>query len=422
MNLDDGRDAKTAAGLEVPLTAIVYPTTRQQPLDPPCELAIVRAESPLRRMTYPDGHVGWLVTSHGLARRMLTDPRMSARSELKRPPVGRDGIEPFYGRTALPGWLVDMDPPQHTRIRQHLMRYFTANRMHRLEPVVLEAVRELMAEFASSTAAVDLVPAFCAPLATRMISEILGIPDRYRSEFGHNVDVLFSLSVSAESAQSAMAVLSALLRAIVLGPSAELGGVLESLKSASDLTNDEIAGVGVLLLTAAQDSVASSLSLSIATMIVHPRQWRSMVEDPRLVRPAVEELLRYLSIFHHGVPRTPLEDVEYEGQVIRAGESITISLPAVNRDPAKFGPDADSFRIERNSSGHLAFGHGIHQCVGQNLVRTIMRVAVPALLQTFPDLRLAIPLHRMPFSHDMSIYGLHRLPVFLRRRGDGENG
>jgi cytochrome P450 len=407
MNPDDG-------------TSTVYPTVRHQPLDPPGEFAIIRSASPLCRMTYPDGHVGWLVTGHGLARQLLADPRMSARSEFKRPPVGRDGIEPFYGKPALPGWLVDMDPPQHTRIRQNLMRYFTVNRMHQLERLVLEAADDLMAACADSAGAVDLVSAFCMPLATYMISEVLGIPDRYRPEFGHNVEVLFSLSESAESAQTAMTVLSDLLGAIVQGPGAELGGVLESLKSAGDLANEEIAGVGVLLLTAAQDSVTSSLSLSIATMIVHPRQRRMLVDDPQLVRTAVEELLRYLTIFHHGVPRTPLEDVEYEGQLIRAGESITVSLPAANRDPGKFGPDADDFRIERNSSGHLAFGHGIHQCVGQNLVRTVMKVAVPALLGRFPELRLATPLSQVPFSHDMSIYGAHRLPVLLHPAATSE--
>lgn len=411
MNPDDGETA--AVALETAPISTVYPTARHQPLDPPRELGVIRGESPLCPMTYPDGHVGWLVTGHSLARRMLADPRMSARSELKRAPVSRDGIEPFYGKAALPGWLVDMDPPQHTRIRGHLMRYFTANRMHQFEPLALKAAGDLMAEFAESTAAVDLVSAFCTPMATYMISEILGIPDRHRREFEHDVEVLFSLSESAESAESAMDRLSNLLRRIVRGPSAELGGVLASLKVSSDLTDDETAGVGVLLLTAAQDSMSSSLSLSIATMIVHPRQREAMLEDPRLVRPAVEELLRYLSIFHHGVPRTPSEDVEYERRSIRAGESITISLPAVNRDPAKFGPDADIFRIDRNSSGHLAFGHGVHQCVGQNLVRTVMRVAIPAFFQQFPELRLATPLTDLPFSTDMSIYGLHRLPVFL---------
>jgi cytochrome P450 len=126
---------------------------------------------------------------------------------------------------------------------------------------------------------------------------------------------------------------------------------------------------------------------------------------------AVEELLRYLTVFHFGVPRTPLQDLEFGGRWLRAGESVTVSLPAANRDPDWFADDPDRLDVERPTAGHLAFGHGAHQCLGQNLVRMELRAALPALFLRFPRLRLAVAPEEVPLASDMSVYGVHHLPV-----------
>jgi cytochrome P450 len=387
-----------------------HPTVRGNPFDPPAELARWRKHQPIRRMRYPDGHVGWLVTSHTLARSMLSDPRFSTRSEFKRPPVSRPGIEPFYGAPALPGWLVDMDAPEHTRIRQQLAGRFTARRMRDLRPRIDQVVSGLLDEMQQQEPPVDLVAALALPVPSLVICELLGVPYSERREFQHNSETLFSLNVTADEAAAAMNRLYALLREVAKGDG-QPEGLLGTLAETGTLSPEEITGVGVLLLTAGHESTSNSLALSTFALLSRADQLAKLRASPSLIDNAVEELLRYLTVFHFGVPRTPLQDVEFAGQLIRAGESVTVSLPAANRDPAWFQDSPDRLNIERRTAGHLAFGYGVHQCLGQNLVRMEMRAVLPALFERFPRLTLAIPAQDIPLSADMSIYGVHRLPV-----------
>jgi cytochrome P450 len=389
-----------------------HPTDRVRPFDPPPELMEWQDREPLRRMRYPDGHVGWVVTSHQLARQMLTDARFSARSEFKRAPVYRPGADPFFGVPALPGWLVDMDPPEHSRLRQQLAGQFTARRMREMRPQIDRIVDDLLSDMERAGPGVDLVEAFALPLPSQVICELLGVPYRDRAEFQRNSKILFSLQSTAADTSAAMDRLYAAVREIAEGLSKdETPGLLRGLAQDGTLNAKEIAGVGVLLLTAGHESTMGSLALSTFALLSHPDQLARLLADPSIVDNAVEELLRYLTIFHFGVPRTPLEDMEFAGQQLRAGDSITVSLSAANRDPRWFQDEPDRLDLGRRTTGHLAFGYGIHQCLGQNLVRVEMRAALPALFRRFPSLALAVPADDIPLSTDMSVYGVHRLPV-----------
>ncbi|WP_330261306.1 cytochrome P450 [Streptomyces sp. NBC_00539] len=392
-----------------------HPTVRHNAFDPPAELAKYRENEPVRRMRYPDGHIGWLVTSHALGRKLLADQRFSARSEFKRAPVSRPGADPFYGAKALPGWLVDMDPPEHTRLRQQLAGKFTARRMREMRPQIERIVDGLLDAMAERGGPVDLVEAFALPVPSLMICELLGVPYSERAAFQRNSEILFSLNATAAEASEAMDRLYGFLRGLAAddgdGPGAGDGtGLLAMLAADGTLDAEEIAGVGVLLLTAGHESTSSSLSLSTLALLAHPDQLAVFRDDPSITDNAVEELLRHLSVFHFGVPRTPLEDVEFEGHLFRRGESVTVSIPAANRDPAWF-EDPDRLDFTRKTAGHMAFGYGIHQCLGQNLVRMEMRTALPALFRRFPTLALAVPPEEVPLAADMSVYGVHRLPV-----------
>ncbi|MFD7415729.1 cytochrome P450 [Kitasatospora purpeofusca] len=387
------------------------PTVRPNPFDPPTGLADHLGGEPIRPLAYPDGHTGWLVTGHALARSVLADPRFSAGSELKRAPVARPGADPFFGVPALPGWMVDMDPPAHTRVRRPLAGTFTAHRMKALRPRIEQLVEERLTAMADARPPADLVERFALPVTSLAICELLGVPYGERAAFQRDSALLFSLDASAGDAALAMDRLDGFLRELTRSRRTRPGDdVLSMLVEDGTLSTEEIAGAGVLLLTAGHETTASSLALGTFALLSHPGQLAALKRDPALADNAVEELLRYLTIFHFGVPRTPLEDVELGGRLLRAGESVTVSLSAANRDPARFA-DPDRLDLTRRTAGHLAFGHGIHQCLGRNLARTEMRIAFPALFRRFPDLALAVPPEEVPLATDMGFYGVHRLPV-----------
>ncbi|WP_229399204.1 cytochrome P450 [Micromonospora okii] len=387
------------------------PTLRTRPFDPPDRLAELRREGPVSRLRYPDGHLGWLVTDYAVARAILADQRFSARSEFKRVPVARPSVDPFYGRAALPGWFLDMDAPDHTRFRRLLAGHFTVRRAEALTPRVERIVVEHLDAMAADGGPCDLVEKFALPIPSMVICELLGVPYAERAEFQRNSATLFSLEVTADEANEAMSSLDALLLDLVRRHrQAPRGDLLGALGASGELSDQDITGVGVLLLTAGHETVASMLSLGTFALLCHPQQLRLLRDGEIDVTNAVDELLRYLSIFHFGVPRTPLEDVEIGGVLMSAGESVTVSLPAANRDPARF-TDPDTLDLARPARGHLAFGFGMHQCIGQNLARIQMRIAYPALLRRFPSLRLAVPPQDVRLSGDMGFYGVHHLPV-----------
>ncbi|GGT22436.1 MULTISPECIES: cytochrome P450 [Streptomyces] len=390
-----------------------HPTARDRdrPFDPPPELAALHARGPVSRLRYPDGHLGWLVTGHEAARRVLADPRFSARSELKRVPVARPGTDPFYGSPALPGWLVDMDAPHHTRLRRQLMGWFTARRTRALAPRIERIVGDHLEAMAALGGRADLVEAFALPVPSMVICELLGVPYGERASFQRNSATLFRIDATAAEAAAAMAELDAFLTELARHRRRAPGeDLLSALAAGGELTTAEVAGVGALLLSAGHETTAGSLGLGTFALLCHPGEAARLADDPSLAGNAVEELLRYLTIFHFGVPRSPLEDVVLEGRTLRAGESVTVSLSAANRDPARFA-DPDRLDLARPASGHLAFGHGPHQCIGQHLARTEMRIAFPALFARLPGLKLAVPASEVPLGEDMGFYGVHRLPV-----------
>jgi cytochrome P450 len=393
-------------GSPVPL-----PVARHDPFDPPGELSQIRGTAPLCRLSYPDGHVGWLATSYRLARAILADPRFSARSELKRAPICRPGLDPFTGATAQPGWFVDMDAPQHTRYRRLLAREFTVRRIALLEPEVEQIVSGHLGRLQQAGPPADLIEMFALPIPSLTICELLGVPYQDRADFQRDSTMLFSLEATAEEGAAAMGRLTDYMLGLVARkrPGRE-DDLLSSLVGGGELTGAEIAGACVLLLTAGHETISGMLGLSALMLLGHPGQLARLQAGPGPAGRAVEELLRYLTIFQFGVPRSALEDVRLDGRLIRAGETVTISLPAANRDPDRFG-DPDELDLAREARGHLAFGYGMHQCLGQNLARMELRMALPALFGRLPGLRLAVPAEEVPLRSDAGFYGVHRLPV-----------
>ena len=378
------------------------------PFDPPSELAQLREQRPLARMRYPDGHVGWLATGHSAVRAVLADARFSSRYEIMHYPFP-DGPVGELPPAPL-GDLTGIDAPEHTRYRRLLAGKFTVRRMHALTARVEQIVAEHLDAMEHRGPGVDLVEAFAQPVPALMICELLGVPTTDRDVFQrHTTTLTNQLSTDEERGAAINAFLEILHALVLVKRSAPTDDLLSDLIHGSDLTDEELAGIGSFLLGAGLDTTANMLALGTFALLCNPAQLAALRADPSLTDQAVEELMRHLTIAHTGA-RTALEDMEIEGQPIKAGETVTVSLQAANRDPERF-PDPDALDVHRKATGHVGFGHGIHQCLGQQLARVEMRVAFPALFDRFPTLRLAVPPEEVPLRAHSNIYGVHQLPV-----------
>ncbi|WP_207755985.1 cytochrome P450 [Nonomuraea cypriaca] len=383
---------------------MTLPTTRTDPFDPPDGLG---ALPPLSRLAYPDGHLGWLATGHAAVRAVLSDPRFSSRTELKHAPV-LSGQGDLGADLVRPGMFVHMDPPDHTRYRRLLTGRFTVQRMRWLEPRIEKLTEAHLDALERHGPPADLVTEFALPIPSLVICELLGVPYADRERFQRASALVMRNESTGGEVMEAYVSLYAFLGELVAAKREEPADDLVSgLLAADDLTDEELINISLLLLIAGHETTANMISLGAYRLLTDPGQVGRLHADPAA---AVEELLRYLSIAHIGPIRVALEDVELEGEIIGAGESVTVSLPAANRDPARFD-DPDRLDLGRHASGQLAFGHGIHQCLGQQLARIELRLAYTALFRRFPGLRLAVPPEEVTMRTDMLVYGVHRLPV-----------
>jgi cytochrome P450 len=387
------------------------PQARATPLDPPPRLAELRADSPITPLRFPGGHVGWLVTGHALARKVLSDHRFSSRNTLRRPVIRLPVADEQGLRPLLPGAFVAMDPPEHSRFRRPLARYFTARRVRELEPRIRRIVDEHLDLIERAGPPADLVALCGLTIPALVICEMLGVPYGDRDRFQRYATTLVRLDVARADAEAArrslMEYLGDLVRSKHRGPAED---ILGALVGTGDFTDEEVAGMAFLLLFAGYEITAAMFSLGLFCLLTNPAQLAALRAAPSLVPAAIEELLRYLSVVQYGTVRGALEDVVLGGVRVRAGESVCVSLPAANRDPAKFA-DPDVLDLTRHAGGHLAFGYGVHLCLGQQLARTELRIAYSALLQRFPALRLAVDAAEVPMRTETIVYGVHALPV-----------
>ncbi|MFC4585283.1 cytochrome P450 [Sphaerisporangium corydalis] len=388
---------------------VPLPLARDTPFDPPSELRLWRGEGPLRPMIFGDGHVGWLATRHSTVRTVLADPRFSTRIEVMHPPIGQRLSQQTL--TKLPGFFLREDPPVHTRFRRLLTGQFTVRRMRDLEPRIEKIASDRLDAMEKAGSPADLVEMFALPIPSLVICELLGVPYADHHRFQKDSATLLNLDSSVEQVREALSDLMGYLRELVAAKRRDPGDdLISGLVATGQLDDEEITGASVLLLVAGHETTANMLALGTYALLDNPEQLAALRRDPSLVDSAVEELLRYLTIVHIGPVRTATEDVELEGRVIKAGQAVTLSISAANRDPERFEAP-DDLDITRQATGHLAFGHGIHQCLGQQLARIEMRIGYPALLRRFPGLRLAIPPQEVEMRSNMAIYGVHRLPV-----------
>lgn len=390
---------------------MTLPARRGCPFDPPEEYARLRAERPMSRLRLPGGRIGWLVTRYEDVRAALADPRTSPPLIQVTPatelPLPEEELD------VPPGVFSALDPPEQSRYRRQVSRYFTRKRCREITPRLEQIIDEQLTAMIEHGPPADLVEWFAQPIPTRVITEMLGISEADRPDYQRWILAMLSLDTAEEPLREARdglyGGLAELVRVRRVRPRDDI--LSDLLHGAGSLTEEEVVGIGALLLIAGLETTANMLGLGAFALLRHPGRLAELRADESLWDTAVEELLRYLTIVQFGLTRTAREDLEVAGQTVRAGETLIISLASANRDAAVYTAP-DRLDLSRDEAPHLAFGHGVHQCLGAQLARFEMKLAFRALLRRLPDLRLAVPPEQVPTAgEDKVFHGVHSLPV-----------
>ncbi|HEY2762793.1 MAG TPA: cytochrome P450 [Pseudonocardiaceae bacterium] len=387
------------------------------PFDPPAALERMREQAPVRPMTMLNGITVWMVTGYDETRTVLTDPRFSAdrfgRGALSRD-IPDDVRERLLDKRARAGSFITMDPPEHTHYRKLLTGQFTVRRMRRLVPRISEIVTEHIDAMVAAGTSADLVNAFALPVPSLVICELLGVPYADRGEFQERTGAILRLDTPFDELLRVRDEMRAFMQRLVTEkrerPADDLLSGLIHGDADPVLDDDELVGIALLLLIAGHETTANMFGLGLFALLEHPEQLEALRADPSLIDGAVEELLRYLSIVHVGLARLTHEPVELGGEQIPAEATVMISLPVTNRDPGHW-EDPASLDLSRPRGPHLAFGHGVHQCLGQQLARVEMTVGFTELLRRLPGLRLTVAPEDVPLRSNMVVYGVHSLPI-----------
>jgi cytochrome P450 len=387
---------------------------RRDAFDPAPELRELRAGPGVGSVVNAFGMRVYLVTRHDDVKAILADHEHFSNA---RPPgfvvPGAPDTPAAEQESQRAGNLLGMDPPEHQRLRRMLTPEFTIRRIKRLEPRITQIVDEHLDAMAAGGAPADLVEAFALPIPSLVICELLGVPYADREGFqrraNKQLDLALPIPERLDLARESRAYMLDLVRRARVTPGDDIIGMLVR-EHADELTDDELVGVASLLLLAGHETTSNMLGLGTLALLRHPDQLAAVRDEPDAIGPAVEELLRWLSIVHTSIPRITTADVEVAGVPIPAGQLVFASLPAGNRDP-EFIDEPEVFDIRRGAPGHLAFGHGVHHCLGAPLARMEMRIAWPALFRRFPDLALAEDFDDVAFREFHFIYGLRSLQV-----------
>jgi hypothetical protein len=392
----------------------VYPMPRDNPFDPPPQLRRIQEGPRVRQVRLWDGSTPWVVTGFEEVRAALSDPRISVDTDLEGYPHVSAGTRM---RKAASKTFINMDNPRHDAIRRVLTPFFTIKRVEAMRPRIQQIVDELIDDLVAMTKPVDLVQAFGLAVPSVVICELLGVPYSERQWFNELSATMISGASSPAQSMSAIERMLAFMGSLVDEKAAAPGEdmisrlVVEQMLTGS-MSRHELVNLSQLLLVAGHETTSNMIVLGTLALLEHPdvlAEVRSS-DDPQLIANTVEELLRWLTILHIGRRRVAIEDLELAGQQIRAGEGVIVSHDAADRDPTAF-EEPDELDIHRRARHHLAFGYGIHQCLGQPLARVELQVVYSTLYRRIPTLALAVDASELRFKDANIVYGVHELPV-----------
>ena len=377
--------------------------------DPYSVHARLRAQRPVTPVVMPGGPGAWLITGYAEARAALADPRLSKHMPGWQP-------EPGSIFAALDLHMLNSDPPDHARLRKLVTKAFTARRVERLRPRITAITAGLLEDM-SGRAELDLLASFAFPLPITVICELLGVPAGDRDDFRAWSATIVANSAAPEVFQAHATAMVRYFTALLAAKRREPGDdLLSALIAARDeedrLSEDELVSMAFLLLVAGHETTVNLIASGVLALLLNPAELARLRAEPALIGGAVEELLRYVNPVNHTTFRCAAEPVEIGGVRISRGDPVLVALSGANRDPARFG-DPGLLDLGRDSSGHLAFGHGIHYCLGAPLARLEAEIAVSRLLARFGSISLAVPADSLRWRPSTLIHGLESLPVRL---------
>ncbi|MEV6162409.1 cytochrome P450 [Streptomyces sp. NPDC052052] len=390
---------------------VSFPQDRTCPYHPPADYR-PRSEGP--RPLFParlfDGRRVWLVTGHAEARALLVDRRLSADRENPAFPVFTERVSRITKRRIE---LLGVDDPEHHTQRRMLIPSFSVKRTIELRPRIQETVDRLLDAMIELGPPADLVSAFALPVPSTVICALLGVPYADHDFFEAQSRKLLRGPETADI-EAARTELDAYLRELIERKRSDRGeGLLDELVAqqleTGAVSREELVQLAKILLIAGHETTANMISLGTFTLLQHPDQLERLRGSEDLMPAAVEELLRFLSIAD-GITRVATEDIDVDGVTIHAGDGVVLATSVINRDVAAY-PSPDELDLGREQRHHLAFGFGIHQCLGQNLARAELEIALRTLFGRLPELRLAAPADEIPFKPGDTIQGMLELPV-----------
>jgi len=390
-----------------------FPFRRTDPLHPAPELREARASQPVLPVTLWNGSRAWVVTRQQEIRQVLSDDeRFSGRfGQEGFPTVTEARVAVDRGERA----FVGMDNPEHDRFRRMFTREFSVRRMLALEPEIRAIANRLIDEMEQAGPPQDLVPMLAVRFPSLVMSLLFGSPYEDHRFIIECAVARHGLTQTPGEADLKARELADYCRRLIEARMAEprddmVSRVIADQVKPGHLTVDEFAEIGAMILRAGHDTTTNMIAMGALYLMNDPSLAVRLRAAPGEIRQAVEEFLRLTSPVQFSPRRVAKVDVELAGVQIRAGDGLFLSLSSANRDEAVF-TDPDALNIDRDNAAQLAFGYGIHQCLGQVLARIELQVMFEVLLARLPNLALAVPMQSLRFKHDMQIYGVHNLPV-----------
>ncbi len=379
-------------------------------LDPVARIGRRSPTAPVGKLTRLFGMNIWLVTGYQEARWVLADADQQFSNDI-RPLVASAGSSDVHSV----GGLGLTDPPDHTRLREVLTPEFTKRRLARLQPGIERIVSRQLDELAASGPTPDLVSTFAFPVPFLVICDLLGLSLEDRDRFRPLGTARFDLreggvGLFGAASRSRELLFDAVRQQRVSPGDGLIGQIIR--ERGDEISDTDLAGLADGVFLGGYETSASMLALGTLVLLQHREAADLIRRDPSSVDQVVEELLRYLTVVQTSFPRFARHDLDLFGQRIEAGDVVLVSLVRANRD-ATLAAEPDSFDPGRPGGAHLAFGHGRHRCVGSELARMELRTAFCALLERFPQMRLAVEPHQLTFRQLSAVYGVEAMPVHL---------